>query len=356
MKMTNLIINLLNKMKNKFTSYRRRKYWRKEFKKNTDKKRNLSKEQKNEIKNYYSKYFKISTIFHEFYYQKTGNYSKYYIPDDFYYTKIDPFFNNWNEAFYIDNKCNYDKLFPNVFQPKTIIKRMNELYYNDNNMIIDKIDALRIIKNKKNFFLKKATDSEGGHGVYYIQEYDNFKDIIDNIKTDFIVQEQLIQCDELNKIHPNSINTIRIISLIHNNKVNILSTILRMGVNGSKIDNASSGGITCGIDKNGFLKEIAYAADGKSYSKHPTTNVRFNSVLIPNYNQIIKLVKTLAITIPHFRLVSWDIAVDKEKNPVLIEANLRYGEIDFHQLNNGPLFGDSTDEILNEVFKARGDK
>ena len=53
---------------------------------------------------------------------------------------------------------------------------------------------------------------------------------------------------------------------------------------------------------------------------------------------------------PHFRLISWDIALDKNNNPIIIEANLKYGEIDFHQLNNGPLFGDDTKEILNEVF------
>lgn len=29
---------------------------------------------------------------------------------------------------------------------------------------------------------------------------------------------------------------------------------------------------------------------------------------------------------------------------------MRFGEIDFHQLNNGPLFGDDTEEILKEVF------
>ena len=32
------------------------------------------------------------------------------------------------------------------------------------------------------------------------------------------------------------------------------------------------------------------------------------------------------------------------------DANLHFGEIDFHQLNNGPLFGDDTKEILKEVF------
>ena len=352
MKIAKFVKKLFQSINIKYTLNNRKKYWRKIFKKNIDKSTKLSKIQIKEIKNYYSEYCKINTLFHDFYYQKTGLYSKYYIPDDLYYTKIDPFYNNWEEAYYLDNKCYYDKLFSNVPQPKTILKRMNDIYYDKDNNIIDKNQAFKIVKNKNNYFLKKATDSEGGHGVFYIKKYEDFVNNISKIKTDLIVQESLSQCSELNKLHDNSINTIRVLSLISNNKVHIVSTILRMGIGDSKVDNASSGGITCGINKSGRLKEIAYASNGKSYTRHPTSNVSFGDIIIPNYDKIIKLVEKLAITMPHFRLVSWDIAINSDNNPILVEANLRYGELDFHQLNNGPLFGDMTDLILKEVFKG----
>ena len=58
---------------------------------------------------------------------------------------------------------------------------------------------------------------------------------------------------------------------------------------------------------------------------------------------------------PYFRLISWDFAVDQKEEPVLIEANFKYGGVDFHQLNNGPLFGKDAPKILNEVF-ASGEK
>ena len=54
---------------------------------------------------------------------------------------------------------------------------------------------------------------------------------------------------------------------------------------------------------------------------------------------------------PHFRLVSWDISVDEAGDPVLIETNLNYGELEFHQLCNGPVFGEDTRQILDEVFQ-----
>lgn len=54
--------------------------------------------------------------------------------------------------------------------------------------------------------------------------------------------------------------------------------------------------------------------------------------------------------VPQFRLLSWDIAVDEDNSPILIEVNMYSGELDFHQLNNGPVFGCETEAVLKEVF------
>ena len=44
------------------------------------------------------------------------------------------------------------------------------------------------------------------------------------------------------------------------------------------------------------------------------------------------------------------MACDENNEPGLIEANLCDSELDFHQLNNGPVFGEDTELILQEVF------
>lgn len=63
--------------------------------------------------------------------------------------------------------------------------------------------------------------------------------------------------------------------------------------------------------------------------------------------------KRLHPQIPHFRLVSWDFSIDENGEPVLIEANLNCGGIDVNQMNNGPLFGEDTKKVLDEVFGKR---
>ncbi len=183
---------------------------------------------------------------------------------------------------------------------------------------------------------------------------ERFFELSQEIKGDVIVQKALKQHEDIAGINPSSVNTIRIISLISEEGVKIYSAILRIGTSDAKVDNASVGGITCGIDLDtGKLKEYAYYVyyvDGGRCDRHPTSNVVFKGRQIPSFEKAKQLVYDAHIMTPQFRLISWDIAIREDGEPVLVEANLRTGGIDFHQLCNGPLFGDDTTKILDEVF------
>ena len=58
--------------------------------------------------------------------------------------------------------------------------------------------------------------------------------------------------------------------------------------------------------------------------------------------------KTLHHQAPFFKLISWDIGIDKDDEPVLIEYNCHGQSIDF-QAVNGPLFGEYTEEVLQSA-------
>lgn len=124
---------------------------------------------------------------------------------------------------------------------------------------------------------------------------------------------------------------------------------LRSQSNWNIYDNASSGGIVVGVD-NDMLRKYAYRTTGEKFSVHPSSGVSFEGITIPGIRNAEELVKQLAPTFPHHRLISWDICIDEEERPVLIELNMHHGQLDFHQMANGPLFGDRTREMLDEVF------
>lgn len=313
----------------------------------------LSKEQKAAIREFYAPYCKCGTVFHEFYYASTGIFDVKYIPDDIFYTIIDPFFNNWDEAKIVDNKTYYALYFPDVEQPETIASRCGGVWFDSLHNPIGVNEVVELCRKEEGVFVKEATESMGGHGVSFVEKDGPVEEIIRKMKGDTIIQKALRQHSVLSSLNASSVNTIRLLSLFINGEVRICSAILRMGIGDSKVDNASSGGITCGINHDGTLKEFAYSKKGEKYRTHPTSEIAFSGVTIPNYSEAVDLIRRLQLRLPHFKMISWDIAIREDGTPVLIEMNSYYGELDFHQLNNGPLFGEDTEEILSMVFGKR---
>ena len=102
--------------------------------------------------------------------------------------------------------------------------------------------------------IKVPYESSGGHGIRFWKR--NCDESIREILTSsgsMVIQALIKQHEELNKLHRDSINTIRIMTMTDKNFVLPLSSIVRMGVGGSMVDNISSGGIACGINPDGSL-------------------------------------------------------------------------------------------------------
>lgn len=320
----------------------------------------IDKKYKQDIKNYWKKYKNINTRFHKMYFNVTGKKDVKFVPDNLYYECIDYYFNKWRFSTAIADKNYYDFNFKELNRPKTIVKNVDNIFYDDEYNIIDIQEAINKIKEKLEkcgeLLIKPAIDSQGGLNVKVFggggTNNREIEEILEKYKRNYIVQELIKQNKDLNKIHSESINTIRVISLLHNGEVIILSSLLRMGINKSRVDNFSAGGVACGIDKNGCLKKYAYNKKGERREEHHP-GLKFEGYEIKGYEKILKIVKEQHKRFGHFKLISWDFAIDENYEPVFIEFNIRRGEVDFHQMCNGPIFGDLTDEILEEVFKNK---
>lgn len=172
------------------------------------------------------------------------------------------------------------------------------------------------------------------------------------IDTDILIQRELFQHADLAAFNPTSVNTLRLYSVLDKTgKTKVYSSVLRVGVGDTRVDNYSSGGISCGIDQNGTLRKYGYYKSGERTDKHPVSGIVFNGYVIPSYDKAVDLVKKAHPMVPHFRSVSWDIAITNTGDVILIEANMSRGGVDLLQLSNGPLFGEDTKMILDEVFK-----
>lgn len=315
----------------------------------------LTKEQKKQLEEFYAPYAKITDVSHRFYTEKTGVFSPYYLPMDLYLNCVDEYFDNRAESKFLDNKCYYYSLFNGIPQPEALVFRIGGLWYSGDRTLITKEKAYEILVREKVVFAKQATASCGGKGVMYISEENGdignqFDEFLSFAKSDIVVQRPVKQHKDISNIFPHSVNTMRIISLLTEDGVKIYSSILRVGVGKEKVDNASKGGVTCGINDDGTLKDRFYKLNGERHDVHPTNGFVPGGYQLPSFDKAKELVKQAHPMVPHFKLVSWDVAITEDGNPILIEANLAKGSSEFHQLNNGPLFGDDTKKILDEVF------
>lgn len=317
----------------------------------------LSSSEKQKIEAYWKKGLgiKVNYMYFALYntVNKSDDFDVTYIPDDLFFCYIDPFYNSFNAANWLDDKNLYDLLFADITRPSTIARRMGgELLDKDYN----KVDIDTIIKQCATcgeVIVKKSIDSEGGKGVQIINAIGDAENLRLTIQAsnDFVVQRVLKQHSALAAIHPNSINTIRVMTLLHNNEVYILSSIVRMGRGGKRVDNASSGGLFCGLDEKGRLRKYAYDYDGYRFERHPSSDLVFEGYSIPGIDEIKEIVKQKAFRLARFcKMVSWDFAIGEDGKPVFIEVNMTYGEVNFHQMTNGPLLKKLTPVVIQEVF------
>lgn len=279
---------------------------------------------------------------------------KFYIPESVYYCDIDTFFTIPQRAEALDDKNMYDLFFPDVTMPETIARKINGLLLDRDYRVITAQEALDLCKSHGEVIGKKAVMSWGGHGLDFI----DFTSMSDQAfinwllgSPDVIIQEVIQQHDSLNRLHADSVNSIRIMSLMLDGEVHLLSSVLRMGRDGSRVDNASSRGLSCGIQSDGMLREFAHDKTGARYSQHPQGAV-FKDVKVDGYEKCCDIVRSHAsILSGASQLMSWDFAIGADGEPILIEVNLTYGGVTIHQMCNGPILGDKTRDILTRIYQ-----
>ena len=99
------------------------------------------------------------------------------------------------------------------------------------------------------------------------------------------------------------------------------------------------------------MSEYGFKSNGQSFLE-TETRVKLRGFKIPNFVNILSEIKTLHLQVPYFRIVAWDVAINENAEPILLEFNLTAQCTD-HQGVTGPLFGKFSDQILNECEVKR---
>lgn len=168
--------------------------------------------------------------------------------------------------------------------------------------------------------------------------------VVDGVLGRFLIQRRLKPHETLAKIVPEVCPTVRVMTLTSAKGVELLGAALRIGSGRSPTDNVAGGGLIAPIDvKTGTLQPAVCLDTGKPevVTCHPFTHAPLYGIDIPQWNEVISLVRESAMRFNFLPCIGWDIGLPDE-GPLVIEINTRPRCISVqtaveHGLLNGPL-------------------
>lgn len=171
----------------------------------------------------------------------------------------------------------------------------------------------------------KPVNAGGGIGAEKI-ELDHDEEKLKALYDDFmskdrvLVEECVKQHPEISAFYSESINTIRVVVLLHDGICDILCTGIRFGHHGIT-DNFSKDGMVADIDRDtGIIVTPAIDKSGNVYENHPVSGKQFVGFQIPMWNEVIETAKNAMHVQPGVNYVGWDLAICPDK-VVVIEGN-----------------------------------
>jgi len=273
---------------------------------------------------------------HKMLYRKnSGNYLDYFSNTEWESLIKSNYLHNPSFADYFRNKLLFDHVFSNAHLniPETIaykignyiyFKHNSSGYYFSDTSQFKELISKHLLNSYDQIFVK-TTDTMGGANCFLLKK-ENLTIVSESIInfSSILFQELIIQHEEISRINPSSINTIRFDTYRNEkNEIIILNILMRIGVGSSIVDNASSGGFFIKVNsETGVLNHIGrqfLRFGGNVYTKHPDSGFIFGGFKIPFFNESKDLIIKGMMTVNE-RLVGWDIAITPD-GPLIMEGN-----------------------------------
>lgn len=261
-------------------------------------------------------------IIEEFYYDflnKTDKEKKEYVTAMDRVNVYAKYLNNPNDKWILENK--YETY-----------KKFKEFYKRDVILIKDNSDfaAFEEFVNKHSEFVVKPLSLRCGVGIHKvtIDTTDDIHICFDKLLVEgksfvdeagrptgneILIEEVIHQSDELSRLHPYSVNCIRVTTIRVDDKVHILYPWIKVGTGGNFIASSFCGALNALIDSNtGVLMTDGKDESGRCEEYHPDSMIKFRGYQIPRWNELIEIVSKAAMMIPSIRYIGWDFALTND--------------------------------------------
>ncbi len=274
---------------------------------------------------------------------------------------IEPFLNPVKYRYPYADKNMFPRIIGKEYVPRTVVCRINGRMLLDSDFTLADKDLKKYIGDSTSLILKPSVGTNSGDGVIKFnkvgEEFVSIdgkvtltKEFLMSYGRNFCLQEAVCQHEFMNHLCATSVNTIRLClyrSLSDNQSV-VTAGIIRIGKQGAIVDNAHAGGVFVGVDMaSGELDKHIIGQDFYKHDKWNDVDFSKETLVVPNWDEVIDFAKYIGTRLPHHRLIALDIALDTKGKPILIEYNIDFFGYWLFMLTNQEVFGKYTDEVID---------
>jgi hypothetical protein len=272
-----------------------------------------------------------------------GEFIEGWIPGDYFKYVLEPKLNPKAYHNLGDVRTLDYKRFGN-FAIKPLFQLISGTYYSPDCKVLSNSDIQDILANHNDTIVIKQEFGWGGLQVR-VMHSSEFKPKMlrrNGHRHNYVIQPYLRQHKLISDLYPDSVNTLRVTTFLKKDgTVDVKFVILRFGVDGSKVDNLSSGGQCIYIDNDGRPSKYAY--DDMCFQAgetHKNTGYRFSDLNLPMFPDVLEKCKSLHQQYPYNRLIGWDVCINEQGEPKLLEWNTHFPTFYLEDALFGPFFPD----------------
>jgi hypothetical protein len=263
-----------------------------------------------------------------------GEFIEGWIPDNYFGRVLAP---SWRTFPMIDRKTTSKKILGTDRLPD-LAYQINGFWLDTNNESLAVADLERLLFAENSHVFVKRDGFSAGTGVRKIARED-FDPHALAAFGNLVVQAPIRHHPFFDDLSPTSLATLRVTTIKPPmGKAESRAMLLRIARKGPEIAREGDEILVGILDRTGKLNSFAVDDYWQVSHEHPDTGARYEGTIIPGFEDAVRFCEDLHDRNPYSGVVGWDLTLDPDLRPALIEWNTGHVGTKVAEASIGPCF------------------
>lgn len=302
----------------------------------------------------------VDPVYYRMYHALSGVDSADYVPDDIYYTIVEPTLNDYRLGLAYADKSLSDVILQSDAFPVTVARNIGGKFYDAELGALADEELDQVSASYDRLVVKPSLETGSGRLVQVFSRRDGVlrtksgetltaAGLLASHGSNFVIQEYLEQHDYYRALNPTSVNGFRLTTYrsVVSDEVAVLAARLKIGGHGEEVDNWHAGGVFCALDLSGQPAGRGLDENCRWHETIPASGIGFSDLgPLPAFKEACELARRTAVKMRYSRILGFDMCVDRDGRPRIMEINNRFIGMFSHQCAGGGVFQEYTDEVI----------